>query len=89
MSELSKNKNAFENTGEKPFYDINSFRGLRIERNKHNNEIKINNNNLTSRIIFEVNNKPIDKARTISKNKLIENKMLMAVNNEHSKYNNK
>lgn len=90
MSELSKKKNAFENAIDKPSYNINSFRGLNMDRNKQNNEIKINNNNLTSRIIFELNNnKHAEKARTISKNKVIENKMLTASKHDLSKYNNK
>lgn len=90
MSELSKKKKVLDYTGEKPLYNINSFRGLNMERNKQNNEIKINNSNLTSRIIFEINNnKQIDRARTISKNKLIENKILSVTRNDQSKFYNK
>jgi len=92
MSEFTTKKKALENTGEKPFYNINSFRGLNMDRNKQSNKIKINNNNLTSRIIFEINNnkqQQTDRARTISKNKTIENKMLTATKNDYSKSNNK
>ncbi len=88
MNELAKKKNVLDNTAEKPFYNINSFRGLNMDRNKQSNEIKVNKNNLTSRI-FEINNKQLEKARTISKNKIIANKMLTAATNEKSKYNNK
>ena len=91
MNDLSKKKNILENTGEKPIYNINSFRGLNMDRNKQNNEIKINNNNLTSRIIFEINNRQLDKSRTTSKNnKIIANKIISAAAaNEKTKNNNK
>lgn len=89
MSEISRKKNLIENTGEKTFYNINSFRGLNMDRNKQNNEIKINNNNLSSRIIFELNYKHTEKARTTSKNKIIANKMLTTSKNEKSKLINR
>jgi len=89
MSDISKKKIILENTAEKTFYNINSFRGLKIDRNKQNKEIKINNNNLTSRIIFELNCKHTEKARTTSKNKIIANKMLTTSKNEKSKLTNR
>lgn len=81
MNDLSQKKLVLENTGEKPFYSINSFRGFNVDRHKQTNEIKINNSNLTSRIIFEINkNTNIDKSRTMSKNKFISNKMQSVAN---------
>jgi len=89
MNELNKSKQILENSGDKQIYSMNSFRNLYMERNKINNEIKINNNNLTSRIIFEVNNKLSEKSRTTSKNKMIANKIISAASSEKSKLNNK
>lgn len=89
MNELSKKKQFADNTGEKPFYNINSFRGFYLDKNKQSNEIKINKDNLTSRIILEINNKISDKPRTTSKNKMIVNKILSSATKEKIKNNNK
>ena len=85
MNDISKKKPNSDSSSEKTYYNINSFRGLKINKTKQTNEIKINNhNNLTSRI-FEMNknnnsnyynnNKENEKSRTASKNKIISNKM--------------
>lgn len=89
MNELSKKKYSIENSNEKPLYSINSFRGLYLDKSKPSNNIKINKDNLTSRIIMEINNKLSDKSRTSSNNKIIANKISMAEKNEKLKYNNK
>lgn len=89
MNEISKKKQIIGNTSDRPLYNINSFRGLYIDKSKQSNEIKINRDNLTSRIIFEIDNKLSDKPRATSKNKIIANKILTAANNQKIKYNNK
>lgn len=77
MNDISKKKQSSDSSAEKTYYNINSFRGLKIDKSKQANEVKINNNNnLTSRF-FEINNnnRENEKSRTISKNKIISNKM--------------
>jgi hypothetical protein len=80
MNEISKKKQNSDSSTEKTYYNINSFRELKMDKTKQANEIKIKNNiNLTSRF-FEMNkynNKDNnnDKLRTTCKNKIISNKM--------------
>jgi len=80
---ISKKKQNSDSSAEKTYYNINSFRGLKLklDKAKQTNEIKINNyNNLTSRYLdmnnnISKNNKENEKSRTISRNKIISNKM--------------
>lgn len=91
MNDLSKKKQSSDSSAEKTYYNMNSFRGLKIDKKKPSNEIIINTNNyhnLTSRLL-ESNNygknttthksyqmsHDKEKSRTISKNKIINNKI--------------
>jgi len=89
MNELSKKRQIIENTGEKAIYNINSFRGLYLDKSKQPNKIEINRDNLTSRNNLEIKNTITEKSKTISKNKIIANKIVSAVTKEKIIYNNK
>jgi hypothetical protein len=82
MNEISKKKQNSDSSTEKTYYNINSFRGLKMDKTKPTNEIKIkNNSNLTTRFFemnkYNNNNKDNsnDKLRTANRNKIISNKM--------------
>ena len=64
MKELSKK--SYENIGEKPYHNLNSFRGINSDKTNHKTEIKLNNYNniISTRINLEKNNNDIQKSRT-------------------------
>lgn len=88
MNDLSKKKQSSDSSAEKTYYNMNSFRGLKIDNRKQSNEIKINANNfqnLTSRIFETKLNQEKEKSRTISKNKIITEKTQANINNTNEK----
>lgn len=87
MNETSNKKiNSEITTDRQPLYSINSFRGLNITKGNQVKEVNIKSNNLTSRMIFEINNnKNHSKAKTINKNKSIVNRATSAKDENNNK----